>query len=220
MSTQAVIPVKPLDRALRRLSGVLDDASRRALQAAMLTDLLVTCSATRQITRTIVVTNDASAAALARRTGADLVADHDPPRGINAAVARGLRGLTGQAIVLMADLALARPHHLERVIADALPAPGVTLVPSRDGTGTNVMVLNPPRILEPHLGPGSLCRHLRQAHELDVPVRVLESSALSLDVDTPEDLARLCRSDIPDGETLRECRARGVFSALSAHVAR
>ena len=218
MSTQAVIPVKPLDRALRRLSGVLDGPSRRALQAAMLTDLLVTCAATRQIARTIVVTNDASAAALARRLGADVIADHDPPLGINAAVARGLQGLVGPAIVLMADLALARPHDLDMVISEALPSPGATLVPSRDGTGTNVMLLDPPGILEPHLGPGSLRLHLQQAQRLDVAVRVLELAALSLDVDTPEDLALLCRSDVPDGETLRECRALGVVSRASAHA--
>lgn len=189
MTVGAVIPVKPLGRALRRLSGVLDRPARRALQEAMLTDLLRACGGCADIARTVVVTSDPDAGRIATDHGAAVIADHTPPRGINAAVARGLAEVGGPALVLMADLALARPADLSFVIDGALGAPGATLVASRDGTGTNAMLLDPAGILEPHLGPGSLRLHLEQAERLGVAVRVLDRPALGLDVDTPDDLA-------------------------------
>lgn len=185
-----VIPVKPLGRALMRLSSVLDAPSRRALQEAMLADILAACAVVPAIIERIVVTSDCDAAALAERLGARVVPDANPPTGINTAVARGLAELTCPALVLMADLALATPGDLEFVIANALQAPGATLVSSLDGTGTNAMLLSPPGVIEPHLGPGSMALHLAYARRAGVPVRVLERPRLGLDVDTPDDLAR------------------------------
>lgn len=210
MSVGAVIPVKPLGRALRRLSPVLDGAGRRALQEAMLADILMACRDCAALEGVVVVTSDPDARAIAHAHGARVVADHAPARGINAAVARGLAEVGGPALVLMADLALARPADLAFVIDEALPAPGATLVASRDGTGTNAMLLDPPDVLDPHLGPRSLGLHLDQAARMGVAVRVLERPALGLDVDTPQDLAAFWR--IPsDGQ------ARRVLSRLDTH---
>lgn len=209
MTCGAVIPVKPLGRALRRLSGVLDAPSRRSLQEAMLADLLQACAMCAELDRTVVVTSDPDARTIAHAHGAAVVADHAPARGINAAVSLGLAEIAGPALVLMADLALARPEDLAFVVANALPPPGATLVSSRDGTGTNVMLLDPPGVLEPHLGPGSLRLHLDQAGLLGTRVRVLERPALGLDVDTPEDLAAFWR--IPsEGRTREVCARLGV----------
>jgi 2-phospho-L-lactate/phosphoenolpyruvate guanylyltransferase len=191
MRVAALIPVKPLDKALMRLAGLLDARVRHDLQAAMLTDILVCCRRVLQIECTIVVTSDLEAAEIATAHGAKVVADHSPPKGINAAVSRGLETLSRPALVLMADLAGARPSDIEFVLANALPSPGATLVRSLDRTGTNVMLLSPPGVIEPHLGPGSLRRHLDQAERQGVAVRVLDRPALSLDVDTPADLAVL-----------------------------
>jgi 2-phospho-L-lactate/phosphoenolpyruvate guanylyltransferase len=211
----ALIPVKPLDKALMRLAGLFDAPVRRDLQAAMLTDILACCSCVPEIERTVVVTSDPQATEIARAHGVEVVADHTPARGINAAVARGLEVLDQPALVLMADLAGARPSDLEFVLANALEAPGATLVRSLDGTGTNVMLLNPPGVIEPHLGPGSLRRHLDHAERLGVAVRVLDRPALSLDVDTPTDLAIFMRAPV-DGATRRVLTSEVVAQALAA----
>ena len=141
------------------------------------------------------VTADPHAARLARAEGAGTVADHVPPRGMNAAVRLGTRALAEAgaeaALILMADLPLARPADLEAVLAAAPPGPGVTLVPSRDGTGTNALLVRPPAALAPRLGPGSLARHRAGAARRGLRAATLERPALGLDVDTPGGPGRL-----------------------------
>lgn len=209
--------MKPLGRALRRLSGILDGSARRALQEAMLADLLVTCRACEVIEQSVVVTADPDARRIALAHGAHVIPDHVPARGINAAVALGLAQTAGPALVLMADLALAMPADLAFVVEHALPAPGATLVASRDGTGTNAMLLDPPDVIEPHLGPRSLGLHLDQAARHGVAVRVLERPALGLDVDTPADLEAFWR--IPSrGHTRRVCVDLRLGQILAARA--
>lgn len=191
-----MIPVKRLRGALRRLAAALEAPVRRELQMAMLADVLGACAATAELAGVVVVTSDPTAAALARaRVGATVLPDHDPPQGMNAAVVRGLEAAAGRGaeavLVLTADLPLAHPDDLAAILAASPPGPSAVLVPSRDGTGTNAMLLRPPGALDPRLGPDSLARHAAQADRRGVVVRRLERPALALDVDTPRDLAAL-----------------------------
>jgi 2-phospho-L-lactate guanylyltransferase len=193
----AVIPVKPLAGALGRLGGALGPPARRALQVAMLADVLGACRAAPALAGTLVVTADPEVEVLARGAGARVVAEGEGPRGMNAAVRQGLaaagRAGAGAALVLTADLPLVGPDDLAALVALAPErAPAAALAPSRDGTGTNAMLLRPPAALAPRLGPGSLARHLAQAARRGVAVAVCERPGLALDVDTPDDLAALC----------------------------
>lgn len=191
-----VIPVKPLPLALGRLSGVLDAAERLTLQRDMLSTVLAACMRARTLDEVLVITGDAAAAHLARGAGARVVPDHAPARGMNPAVVIGCAaaaraGATG-ALVLTADLPLIEPEDLDDLVARAPGAPSVVLAPSRDGTGTNAMLLCGPEVLEPELGLGSLARHEAQAHRRGLAVVHHHSPAIGLDIDTPGDLAVLC----------------------------
>ncbi|MGD9697374.1 MAG: 2-phospho-L-lactate guanylyltransferase [Thermoleophilia bacterium] len=203
----AVIPVKPLPGALGRLAGRLDAPRRRLLQEAMLGDVLSACAAAEGLGEVIVVTADPDVAALVRAGGARVVRDHDPPRGMNAAVVVGLVAAADAgadaALVLTADLPLAGAADIEAVLRAAPGASSAVLVPSRDGTGTNAMLLTPPGALRPELGPHSLRRHLAQAARRGLTVRRLDVPGLALDIDTPQDLAALVASG-------RSCAARTV----------
>ena len=128
----AVIPVKPLRGALRRLTPALDAPVRRALQVAMLTDVLEACAGARQLAGVMVVTSDPDATVLAEGiAGARVVPDHAPPRGMNAAVVRGLAAVAGQgaegALVLTADLPLARPDDIAAILGHPLEGPSALL---------------------------------------------------------------------------------------------
>lgn len=197
MSVFALIPVKPFEGALGRLSGVLEAHERRTLQAAMLADVLTACAGARHLEATLVVTNDPEARALAAVHGAHAVADHAPPAGMNAAVARGIseavRCGADAALVLTADLPLADGEDLDAVIRAAPAGRGVVIAPSLEGTGTNAMLLAPPEVIMPGLGVGSLLRHLDRAALAAAPALLLHRPRLALDIDTPEDLADLCR---------------------------
>jgi 2-phospho-L-lactate guanylyltransferase len=187
----------------------------------MLTDVLGALAGARELAGVLVVTSDPDAAALAERlAGARVVPDHDPPRGMNAAVARGLAAVAGEgaagALVVTADLPLARPADVSAVLAHPVgPGPSVVLVPSAAGTGTNAMLLRPPSALRPRLGPDSFARHSAQARERGVPVARLAVARLALDIDTPPDLAALMAGG---GEcaTLAVCARLEVGMLLSA----
>jgi 2-phospho-L-lactate guanylyltransferase len=212
-----LIPVKPLALALGRLAGVLEAPARRALQAAMLEDVLAACREAAGLGPVLVVTADPAAAALARAGGARVVADHAPPRGMNAAVVRGLAAAeaagAGAALVLTADLPLATAEDLAALLRAAPPGAGATIAPSRDGTGTNAMLVRPLWALRPQLGPGSLARHSAAAAAAGLALVRVERPRLALDLDTPADLAAFCAA-APRGAAGALCERLGLLPAL------
>lgn len=216
----AVIPVKPLRGALRRLTSALEAPVRRELQVAMLTDVLGACAAAPALAGVLVVTSDPDATRLARTiAGARVVPDHTPPRGMNAAVARGLVAVAGDgadaALVLTADLPLARAADIAAIVEAGRPAPSALLVPSADGTGTNAMLLRPPTALAPRLGPDSYSRHAAQAARRGMIAERLELPRLALDIDTPADVMALVRTG-GDGATLEVCARLRVAERIEA----
>ena len=111
-----------------------------------------------------------------------------PPRGMNAAVERGLDEVatTGAeaALVLTADLA-ARPARATSRRSSTPPDRRAVLVPSRDGTGTNAMLLRPPTACTPRLGLDSLAPAPRPGRRAGLAAIPRELPALALDIDTP-----------------------------------
>jgi 2-phospho-L-lactate guanylyltransferase len=215
-----VVPAKRLSGALRRLAPALGRPVRRELQIAMLRDVFGACAGAPGLAGLLVVTSDPDVAALARDlASAEVIADHDPPRGMNGAVERGLGALAERgveaALVMTADLPLARPDDVAAILAASPPAPSAVLVPSHEGTGTNAMLLRPPRAIAPRLGPASLARHLAQAGRRGVAAFRLERPRIALDIDTPRDLAALiARGD--DCATVAACARLGVAERLGA----
>jgi len=209
-----VVPVKPLAAALRRLAGVLNAAERRALQAAMLSDVLTAATAFSRTT--VVVTADPLVAVLARERGAVVAPDRSPPAGINAAVTRGILAAAGHAVlVLMGDLPCATEADLRHIAASAPAGRGATLAVSGDGTGTNAMLLAPPDLISPAFGGGSLARHLAAAAAADADCTVVTAPGLMLDIDTPDDLATLVRAG-GDPATLALCVEPGFVERPAA----
>jgi 2-phospho-L-lactate/phosphoenolpyruvate guanylyltransferase len=214
-----VIPVKPLGGALGRLGGVLGPGERRTLQSAMLADVLAACAGARRVGEALVVTADPDATRQAALAGAGVVADHEPPRGMNPAVALGLEALAARgaraALVLVGDLPLAAAADLDALVGAAPRGRGVALAPSRDGTGTNALLLRPPTVLRTALGPDSLARHLAGAAHAGLRMALVERPGLALDIDTPEDLAAFWASGRP-GATREVCTALEVAERLGA----
>lgn len=211
-----VIPAKPLDVALQRLSGILDKSERRAMQAAMLSDVL--SAATAFSDRVVIVTSDELVGALAREHGALVAPDSDPPAGINVAVARGIAAIgTHTALVVMGDLPCATVDDLRQVSVTHPGGRGVVCAISRDGTGTNAMLLCPPDVIATAFGVDSLARHMAAAEAVGVESTLVTAPGLMLDVDTPDDLAALLRH--PAGTRAGFlCRALGIADRIAAAV--
>ena len=191
--TCAIVPLKALPRAKRRLSSVLPGPVREHLVLTMLEDVLATLAGIEHLD-CVVVTPEGRVAEIARMHGA-IVLPEPGAEDLNAAVRSGLdyvcaRGI-GQALVLPADVPLAARDELVGLIQSRGGQPGVTLVPSHDGKGTNGLLLAPPQAIAPSYGPGSYLEHLSQAMARRVDVNVVHLPGLARDIDEPADLAQL-----------------------------
>jgi 2-phospho-L-lactate guanylyltransferase len=72
-------------------------------------------------------------------------------------------------------------------------APALSIVPARDGRGSNCMALTPAGVIPFHFGDDSFLLHLEEARRCGIEVRILELPGLGLDIDTPADLRELLR---------------------------
>jgi 2-phospho-L-lactate guanylyltransferase len=192
--TCAIVPVKTLGRAKRRLASVLPEAARHRLVLTMLEDVLAVLADVENIDCVVVVTPDARVAALAQSRGATVVPEPGAEE-LNAAIGSGIayacsQGI-GEALVLPADVPLTTAGELRSLIQSRGGQPGVTLAPSHDSNGTNGLFLSPPTAIEPCYGPGSYLQHLSQAMARRVDVNVVHLEGLARDIDEPSDLALL-----------------------------
>ena len=191
-----IIPVKTLRHAKQRLAHVLTGEERRQLVLAMLADVLDTLSEVKSVGPTLVVTPDPEVAALARSMSGTVLVE-PAAAGLTVAVRRGLADkrvqAAGQALVLPGDVPLASAGEFARVAASGTrrERQHVALVRSREGDGTNALLLAPPDLIEPSFGGSSFVRHLAAAVARRIEAEVLQMPGLASDIDEPCDLDRL-----------------------------
>jgi 2-phospho-L-lactate guanylyltransferase len=193
-ATWAIVPVKALGNAKQRLAAVLPPEARRRLMLVMLHDVLAVLKQVEALGPIMVISPDPDVAAIAEREGL-LIVREARSTGHSAAVAAGLalaksRGAT-RVLTLPADVPLVSADEIEAVVADEIG--GVTIVPSRDGDGSNAILFEPPSALTPSFGAGSFARHTAQAAERGIACRTLSLPGIGLDIDEPGDLAELVR---------------------------
>jgi 2-phospho-L-lactate/phosphoenolpyruvate guanylyltransferase len=209
----AILPVKRLAKAKKRLGTGMSEQTRRDLVLAMAGDVLDAIAAARTVERTLVVTSEPGVEALARAAGADVVPDpaeegHAEAAliGIERAAADGARCV----VLLPGDCPLLDPRELDGLLT-GVPERYVGIVPDRHRTGTNALVLSPPGAIRPAFGEGSLERHLEAAQEAGIPHAEEDIASLALDLDTPADVIALTTAlDLRGGRAPRTARALGI----------
>lgn len=95
-------------------------------------------------------------------------------------------------LVLPADLPLIRPEDIIRLAEAGHNGPRVVIAPSTD-SGTNALLLNPPRSINFAFGIRSFKHHQDLAQRKGIPLHIIHSSTLAFDVDRPADLNALAR---------------------------
>ncbi|HEY1853535.1 MAG TPA: 2-phospho-L-lactate guanylyltransferase [Solirubrobacterales bacterium] len=209
----AVLTVKRFDAAKQRLAAGLDGERRRALAAAMAADVLEAIGAARSVARTLVVSGDPGAAAIASEVGAELVADDEDAGHVEAAllgIARAESVGAGTVVLLPGDCPLLDPRELDRLLT-GLPDPYLAIVPDRHGEGTNSLVLRPPGAIVPAFGEGSRARHVAAARAAGIPFAVERVGSLALDLDTPADVIALTRElERHRGRARRTAKVLGI----------
>jgi 2-phospho-L-lactate guanylyltransferase len=186
----AILPVKSPRNAKQRLTGFLSVEQREMLARTLYRQTLAALCLAEGIDRVAVATSDADVADHARRSGALVFEETEQVSHSASADAACLRAMEmGASTVLLVpiDVPTVTPADFSRLAAAARP--GLIVVPSSDGTGTNALVRTPPDCIRSRFGPGSFRTHLDQAIAKGIAADVLRLPGLMFDIDTPEDVA-------------------------------
>ena len=198
----ALLPVKSPHNAKQRLTGFLSAEQREKLARILYRQTLRALCQAEGIDQVVVVTNDSDVAEHARGSGTLVFEENEQVSHSVSADAACLRAIKlGATTVLLVpiDVPLVTPADFSRLAAAARP--GLIVVPSADGTGTNAMARTPPDVIESRFGPGSCRAHLDQARLKNVPADILRLPGLMFDIDTPEDVAELLATSHPGDVT-------------------
>ncbi len=211
MKVAAVVPFKCFTRAKGRLRAAYSDAQVEEILHALLADVLHALRSSSSVDYVGVLTDDEAVAAVASAAGAD-VRVRTPDPGLNEAIELAAAELEAAGfealLVALGDLPLLRTADIDKVIEAGLDHP-VVLVPAADA-GTALLLRRPPRRIPARFGPDSAARHSEAAREAGLRAFELDSlDELSrVDLDTPEDAARVLASGI-------SCRTRDVLRSFA-----
>ena len=196
MSTSAVIPIKQLEDAKQRLSGLLNSDERKQLFKAMVNDVLTAVEACTYIDNIVVVTNDQAVAELARGFGAEIRPEPEPPGLIEAVTETG-KQLAAEGVECMlflpGDVPLVTPEELEVVLEGfgMSGKPEFMIVPASDLGGSNCVACSPPDCMSFGFGIDSFRKHLALARDRGIDPQVTKLPGIGLDIDTPSDISEL-----------------------------
>ncbi len=201
MKEVAVVPVKSLTEAKKRLAGQLSSEERRSLVIAMLNDVLHSLNQANLFGQVIVVSPDSTVDHEAEKNHVGFVRQSGV--GLNAAVRQVTKMVVEEGAsalsCILGDIPLVEPSDFEELHQISRGKPRVVLSPSLKG-GTNVLMRTPPEAIASAYGRWSYAKHLKAAQERGVPVYSVSNARLSLDIDTVDDLRTLRQQD-PTGRT-------------------
>jgi 2-phospho-L-lactate guanylyltransferase len=183
-----IVPLKGLDSAKSRLSG-LGAGLRTKLAEAMALDTVAAVAGCPRHVRVHVVCDDDQLGAAVLRLGAGVVLHRGAPPGLNAALTHVAERLGGTSPVaaLLGDLPALLGEDLAEVLDRATGVPRST-VADRAGTGCTFLAATAGQRLAPDFGPWSFARHVAGG-ATPLPA----APGVRQDVDVPADLAAVAR---------------------------
>jgi 2-phospho-L-lactate guanylyltransferase len=168
---------------------------RAKLTMAMLSNVLAALRKSRKISDVTIVSPDKAASRIARRYGAKFLWE-GKSRGLNRAVRLAIGKLEQRraeaAMVVHADLPILTTHDVNEFLSRSWNS-DVAIVPCKNGTGTNALLLRPPNVIKPVFGTGSFKIHLSLAKRTKLRWKVLRIRGIQFDIDNDQDLRRFMR---------------------------
>jgi 2-phospho-L-lactate guanylyltransferase len=192
MKYGAVIPVKSLTQAKSRLAPSLSRKQRETLVLDMLQHVLYILQDSELFEHVSVVSSDERVLQQSQSWGARALSEeqsgHNPA--LHAAAqcekAEGVAAL----LTISADLPLLSTQEIRCMFEQSLQYE-VVLAPSRDGTGTNAILVRPPLVVPYLFGRDSFQQYIEAARQLQLSYTTYHSTGLALDIDTMDDLDAL-----------------------------
>jgi len=212
-SCAILLPIKSLQNAKQRLAGVLTPEERFGLAQAMLADTTRALCSVQHAHKIFVITNYEPAIEIAAKHGWEILREeHQISESASVDFASRLCAESGVTALLRLplDLPLIQPSDIDELLATECSAPAVVMVPSRDGTGTNAILRNPPTLFPSHFGPNSFAKHRSEAERAGAKIIVRRNERLEMDVDDEADLRALLRHDLTHTATGKWLEESGV----------
>ncbi|MFW5714554.1 MAG: 2-phospho-L-lactate guanylyltransferase, partial [Brevefilum sp.] len=148
----------------------------------------------------LVVSRDSLVLTHSREMGVRTVTENGTPELNNALLRASLFSKafsTEGVLIVPADLPLLTPGDVLNFLEDQTEPPMIVITPDRRRQGTNMLLINPPDLLNFSFGEDSFSRHCSLAESRGARVIVHENENIALDLDVPEDYD-LLRSKISD----------------------
>ncbi len=212
-----LIPVKDLSKAKERLKPILSQDKRTDLAYMMLRDVLIAFKGSKLIDKTFVVTLDPDAVIIAAELGIDVI-DESEQLGESASVDYAtsvcMRQGASSVLVIPGDAPLVTSDDIDSILEKDNLINSVILVPSRDEMGTNAILRNPPDSIKSQFGHNSFIKHLEDARNKSLSVKIIKNPRIALDIDEPGDL-KLFASNPNNTNTYKELESMGIISNIA-----
>ncbi|MGB9640492.1 MAG: 2-phospho-L-lactate guanylyltransferase [Anaerolineales bacterium] len=192
--TWAIVPVKPLREGKSRLSTILEEDQRWALNRWLLEHTLQVLNESDLFEHILLISRDGEALAVGRKYAARTIQEEGLPK-LNGAVERATRYAqqtrAESVLIIPTDLPLLDQDTLKDMSSKTHHQPYVIIAPDRHQKGTNALWLSPPGKFAYHFGVDSFQAHLAEASQNGNDVAVFQHPNIALDIDDAEDLRYL-----------------------------
>ncbi|MGA3296152.1 MAG: 2-phospho-L-lactate guanylyltransferase [Candidatus Bathyarchaeia archaeon] len=189
----AIVPLKIPSKSKTRLSHRLTRDQRSDLTIAMLVKVLSALREARTVSSVTVVCADRRVRSITQKCGATFLWEGHR-HGLNRALNFALKNLPNDSPVLIihADLPFLTAKEVDQIVNGAAGHP-IALVPSKDKTGTNAILMQVPGLIKLAFGKDSFRKHLNLTKKKRVSCSVLRIEGVAFDVDEEDDLDELLR---------------------------
>jgi len=207
-SYTAVLPVYLPRWAQPSLPG-LDQAELEHIFLSILTDMIVQMQNSRLLDRIVVVTEETSVE--------QHLQTHHPTVSIlhkggaldsvfTEAASNARKAGSTAMMFLFANIPLLDESCLKNAV-ETSHGHDIVLIPDRDLTGTNGIILNLRKLFFTSFGAESLSRHLQRCREINLDSEVLVDGKLGFNIRSPEDLRLLAHSGRIELQSVRHVRS-------------
>jgi 2-phospho-L-lactate guanylyltransferase len=192
-NTWALVPLKNLDRAKQRLVPVLSDEQRRRLVLAMVRDVLTALENSASITKILLVSSEPEAGPLLRDRNVDVFYSHRDEgmnRELESAAAYALSRGADRALIIHGDLPFLNSTTIDRFVGN-VPQGTVRAARCKTGKGTNLLLAPLPLEIKLKFGRNSHKQFVKEAGDHKLQFDTVSDERLGMDIDSPEDFAKL-----------------------------
>jgi 2-phospho-L-lactate guanylyltransferase len=191
---------KRLADAKSRLAPVLSPLERATLARRMLLHVIDAARKASGVEEVTVVSPEVKIAEIIGRDDVSILRE-PRPHGFNAAAGFASAALSAagrpRALLLPADLPRIGSEHIEALIKAHARTNADTIVASKDGFGTNALLIELPPRFPLAFGPDSFNRHLANAAHSSRQLQVHRCAHIGTDIDGPDDLRELPCEMVP-----------------------